>query len=57
MEKLENFFFLKFCKIYEGKKTGNWNNSYIAQFIDTMHCKPKHIKIKPSTEVKTYIQI
>ena len=25
--------------MYEDKKIENWNNEYIAQFIDTMHCR------------------
>ena len=26
------------CKVYEHNEIENWNNYYIAQFIDTMHC-------------------
>ena len=25
--------------MYEDKETENWNNKYIVQFLDTMHCR------------------
>ena len=36
--KISLFFFLV-CNMYEDKKTENWNNEFITQFIDTMHCR------------------
>ena len=32
--------------MYEDKKIENWNNEYIAQFIDTKHCPVSPLSLK-----------
>ena len=36
--------------MYEDKKIENWNNYYIAQFIDTMHCQVSPVSYAISTK-------
>ena len=37
------------CKVYEDKKIENWNNEYITQLIDTMHCRVSPLSYTSNT--------
>ena len=43
------------CEIYEDKKIENWNNEYVAQFIDPMYSRVSSLSYTSNT--KTIMQV